>query len=486
VRPHEKHKFRREASSWSRQVKRALSDIMPILEAGSVRNPLRSSYKALLSKPAAFGSLIPIVTVLNAVVGMWLPKFMEPRLFGEYSLIVTLFSYGLIFDLGVSQVIDRRIPAYLGSAQGDMARKIGDRLLWVRLGVGVIALASVALVLTTLAIEERLPFSLIAGLLAALAGLADMIALGPVCIYRARSERRDYAVRIAILLSGLIFARVGGVVAGGLIGCFAALSFWYIGCAIWFHQYMPLKSGERPGFREAASLIAFGTPFFVTAFLWAFYVTGNRWFASFLIPDDQFGQFAFSANIFSLLVGAAGGFSAFYYPKMAERIANTHAYAVSSMLNADLRALLIITFCVTGVGITLAGFLIHMIYPLYADGIGTARIILIAVPPMVLASWLMPVSQSAGKWPLVDGLLIYPLATGILGCAIFVLYSHFGEAGAAWASTVSALPLVGMQLLVLCHAKILRVCHAISLFGISLGGCVALGLLVTEISSWTA
>jgi O-antigen/teichoic acid export membrane protein len=454
-----------------------MSDAVRTFEGSEIR----PSPKGFLSRPLVFGSLIPVVTLLNAVVGMVLPQMMQPREFGEYSLVVTLFNYGLIFDLGISQVIDRRIPAYLGSGQANMAREIGDRLLWLRLAVGIGAFVLTGLGLMLLALEHMLPFSLAAGMFAALAGLADMVALGPVCIYRARTLRRDYAIRIAILLSGLIFARLGGLMAGGLVGCFAAMAVWYVACAFLFHRHMPLRAADRPRISEGMSLIAYGIPFFATAFIWAFYVTGNRWIASFLIEPDQFGQFAFSANVFSLLVGAAGGFSAFYYPKMAERIAGSARYAVSGVITRDLAALNVVTTCIMAVAIALAGFLIHLIYPQYFVGVGTARIILMAVPSMILASWLMPISLSAGHKPLVDGLVIYPLATVILGAAIVFLYRAYGDEGAALASTVSALPLIAMQLMVLRHARILKSRDCLILFATSLIGCVALGLLVWRI-----
>ncbi len=428
-----------------------------------------------------FGSLIPAVTLLNAIVGILLPQMMEPRTFGEYSLVVTLFNYGLIFDLGMSQLVDRRIPAYLGAGQPELAMRAGDRIAWLRLGIGVFTFLLTGLILVTLAGGHALPFSLAAGLLAALAGLADMVALGPACVHRARSERQEYAIRIAILLSGLIFARLGGLLAGGLAGCFAALAVWYITCAFLFHGYMPLKLAERPALREALALIRQGLPFFAASFIWAFYVTGNRWIASFLIAPDQFGQFAFSANVFSLVVGAAGGFSAFYYPKIAERIARSERYAVSGRLTGDLCRLMGVMAGLMATGIVLMGFLIGVIYPKYLDGIETTRIILVAIPPMVLASWLMPVSLSTGDRPLVDGLIFYPLATFILGAAIWFLHQRYGAAGVAWASTVSALPLVALQLTALCHGGILRARDALILFGVSVGSCLTLGLLAWRI-----
>ncbi|MGD0432063.1 MAG: hypothetical protein ABSA58_13320 [Acetobacteraceae bacterium] len=459
-----------------------MSEAVPALKGKSLNTQTRLSSKGLLSKPAVFGSLIPIVTLLNAAVGMLLPKMMEPRVFGEYALVITLMNYGLIFDLGGSQVIDRRVLAYLGTGRADLARSIGERLLWLRLGIAVVVFLLTSVALATLAMANVLPFRLSGGLLASLAGLADMVALGPVYIYRARSQRRDYAIGTAILLSGLIFARLGGLVAAGLTGCLAALAVWYVTCAFLFHRDMPLKASERPSVREAMSLIGDGLPFFLTVFIWSFYVTGNRWIASFLIAPDQFGLFAFSANIFSLLVGAVGGLSAFYYPKIVERIVGSGPYALSGVLTRDLCGLVGVVTCVMGVGVVLAGFLISVIYPSYHDGIETARIILVAVPPMALASWLLPLSLIAGNRPLVDGLVIYPLANAILGVSIYFLYRRFGDVGAAWASTISVLPLNAMQLLMLRHARILRTQDTIILFGVSLAACVILGLFAWRVS----
>ncbi|MGD0432369.1 MAG: hypothetical protein ABSA58_14890 [Acetobacteraceae bacterium] len=401
---------------------------------------------------------------------------MEPRIFGEYALVITLFNYGLIFDLGISQVIDRRVLAYLGSGRPDMARSIGDRLLWLRLAVAVIAFPLTSLALTILAMEKELPFSLSAGLLAALAGLAYMLALGPIYIYRARSQRRDYAIGDFILSLGLIFIRLGGLIIAGVTGCLAALATWYVACAVLFHRHMPLKASERPSFRDGASLVGSGIPFFATVFIWSFYVTENRWVASFLIAPDQFGLFAFSANVFSLLVGTAGSLSAFYYPKIVERICGSASYALSRVLIRDLCGLVGIVTIVMGAGILLAGFLIGVIYPPYRQGIDTVRIILVAVPPMALAAWLLPLSLTAGNRPLVDGLVIYPLATVILGSSIYILYHRYGDEGAAWASTIGAFPLNAMQLMMLRHVKILRTWHALILFATTLAASVLLGL----------
>ncbi len=438
----------------------------------------RPGAASLLSRPVVFGSLIPLVTLLNALTGMVLPTLMAPRAFGEYSLVVTLFQYGLIFDLGASQLADRWIPPLLAARRLDEAEAVGQRLLWLRLYIALATYGVAALILTSLAEFRALPFGLGAGLLSALAGIFYMAALGPSCVWRARSARRNYAVSIATLSFGLVVARLGGLVVGGLLGCFGALALWYLAFGGLFHLRMPPRPVLRPSLTEAAWLVVRGIPFFATSFIWAFYLTANRWFAAMLIEPDRFGQFAFSANIFALIVGAAGGFSAFYYPRIAELLAAGVAHSVSRRLAADCARLVGGTAALMAVGIVLAGVLIGTIYPLYLQGVASARILLVAVPPLVLASWLMPVSLSGGHCPWIDGVVVYPVATTLLGAAVFGLCRLAGSEGAAWASTVSALPLVAMQLAVLAHARILSAGDAAKLLGLTLASCGALAVLL--------
>ncbi|MDT7953586.1 MAG: hypothetical protein RQ966_18965 [Acetobacteraceae bacterium] len=450
---------------------------------GEVRQQGRRSAIGLLSRPAVFGSLVPLVTALNALVGLVLPMLMAPSQFGEYALVVTLFQYGLIFDLGASQLIDRWIPAHLGTNQPDAAERVGQRLLWLRLYIAATAYAVTALVLVALAARQELPFSLGTGLLSALAGILYMAALGPACLYRAHSARRNYAISIAALSFGLVAARLGGMLAGGTLGCFAALALWYLVFAGVVHLRMPPRLAERPSLAEAASLAARGLPLFATSFVWAFYVTANRWFASRLIAPGAFGQFAFGANIFALIVGTAAGFSAFYYPRITARLAGSAPFALSRRLTADCSKLVTGVTAVMVPGILLAGTLIGLVYPAYVHGVATARILLVAAPPVVLASWLMPISLSSGRRPWVDGIIVYPVATALLGAATYGLFQVLGVAGAAWASSASGVPLIAMQLALLHHAGIFRSRHAAALLAVTVAASGALACLVWVVSS---
>jgi len=422
---------------------------------------------AFLSRPLVYGTFLPAISLLNALVGMLLPMLMTPHVFGEYALAVTLFQYGLIFDCGAGQLADRWIPPAFARGQFDEVERLGQRLLWVRLYIGTVLFVTAIVGLTALEALDQLPFGFWAGVLSASAGIFYMVALGPGFIYRALSKRRNYALAIGILSFGLVFARPFGLFAGGLTGCFFALALWYLAFAFLFHWQMPPRLKTRPSPVEAASSVVLGLPFFATSFVWAFYLTANRWFASRLMEPGIFGHFAFSTNIYTLLIGAIGGLSAFYYPRIVGRIAHEDKFALSQVITVDCGKLTFAVGGIVAIGIILATPLLALIYPQYYESVSTVRMLLAAVPATVLVAWLLPISLSAGQRPWIDGLLIYPAATAILYVAIRVLFQRFGDIGAAAASTASALPLLGMLLVQLRHTRILSTGAAAALMGIT-------------------
>jgi O-antigen/teichoic acid export membrane protein len=420
-----------------------------------------------LSRPMVYGSLIPVVILLNALVGMLLPTMMTPRVFGEYSLAVTLFQYGLIFDSGTGQLIDRWLPPALARGEFAHAERLGQRLMWVRLYIGVAVFAVAGTILIGLAVMGRLPFGLGAGLLSAGAGILYMLALGPGFIYRAHSARRNYAVTSVILSLGLVIARPAGLLAGGVIGCFLALTAWYLASACLYYWRTALRLSFRPPTSEVLSLAVQGIPFFATSFIWAFYVTANRWFASRLMDPGEFGHFAFGTNIFSLLIGAAAGLNAFYYPRIVGRIANEGRFALSRQLTIDFTKVMLAIGAVIGVGIILTPFLLKLIYPQYYQSVNMVRILLAAVPLMVLVAWIMPISLSSGHRPWIDGVLVYPIATAILFIAIHSLTKYYGNEGTAAASIISAFPLAAMLLVQLRLTHILKTSAVMILLGVA-------------------
>jgi O-antigen/teichoic acid export membrane protein len=455
------------------------------LAACSVANASRRSLRGigkierarrLLSQPAVYGSLIPGISGLNAVAGLAVPMLTTPTVFAQYALVVTFFQYGLIFDLGASQLADRVVPALLGRGEDVAAETFGQQLLWFRMLVAAGTLTLVAVGIAGFAAAGRLPFDPAAGLLSAFAGLAYMVALGPACIYRARSDRRNYAVSIAALSAGLAVARIGGLALGGIIGCFVALAVWYSAFAGLFMRLMPPQPALRPTSAQISGFAARGSPLFVTSFLWAFYLTANRWIASGVVVSDDFVLFAFGTNILTLLVGALGGLSALWYPAILEAFAR-EGRSTSRRVARDLILLVAAATLLSAAAAAAAGLGIDLLFPHFIASVTTVRVFLAAVPVLALSSWLMPMSLSAGRRPWIDGVVLYPVALAVLAAAIALLYASFGVRGAAWASAGSALVLTAMQLFLIVDAGVLSVRQSASLLTMISVATAALTLL---------
>jgi O-antigen/teichoic acid export membrane protein len=453
----------------------ASGSVSGVGEARFATGPRTARVRELLSRPALYGSLIPAVSLANAVAGLIVPMLITPAVFAQYALVVTFFQYGLIFDLGASQLADRVLPALFGRGEAGEADSFGQHLLWFRIAVSLASFVTVAAGMASFAAAGRLPFDLGAGLLSAVAGLNYMVALGPACIYRARSQRRNYAVSVAVLSFGLVVARTGGLALGGIDGCFLALAMWYLGFAALFIRLMPPRAASRPSLHQLRALAGRGSPLFATSFLWAFYVTANRWIASAVISTDDFVAFAFGANILTLLVGALGGLSALWYPAKLEAFAREGR---SSSRMAHELALLIGGAAVLAVcGAVAARFGIGLLFPQFNESIPTVRMFLAAMPVVALASWLMPVSLSVGRRPWIEGLILYPVATAALGVGIPLGYAAFGVEGAALASAASGLLLSAMQLVLLVDAGVLSVRESAALEAVAGLATVCLGLL---------
>jgi O-antigen/teichoic acid export membrane protein len=331
---------------------------------------------------------------------------------------------------------------------------IGQQLLWVRIYIAVALAAAAFAILIGLDGWHVLPFRLVDALLSAGAGLLYMTALGPGFIYRANSDRWRYALAGSLLSLGLIIARPLGLLAGGVTGCFLALAFWYLLFTAVYYGKMPPRIENRPDFRRTIAVIVDGLPLFSASFIWAFYLTANRWLGARLMSSSEFGHFAFATNAYSLLVGAFGAYSAFYYPRIARRLAAEPPGAVSRTICIDCTLLTLASGVIVAFGIIVAGPVLAAVYPKYSASVSALQILLAAIPAMSLASWLLPLSLSAGRRPWVDGLIVYPAATVFLFIATWWLADRMGTEGIALASVVASLPLVAMQLIQLCHADV--------------------------------
>ena len=433
------------------------------------------------SRPLLLVAAMPGLSMVNAAVGLVLPGLLGPASFGEYALATTMFQYGLIFDLGISQVIDRRIPVL----SGPEAEAFTNLALWGRLLIAAITAAVGILLLTALSVAGALPFGLDAGILSLLAGLAFMLALGPMSVDRAASRREAFAHASAASGIVLAAARPLGIVVGGISGSFVCLLLGYAAIAAAVTRRHPVHR-PLPSARALARLVAQGVPLFATSFIWAFYMTANRWVVSLVAQPLELGHFAFGSNIVSLLVGTLGALSQFYYPAVVSRVAAGGRFCASRAVSRDLSLLALALAVICAAGIVVGPWAIRLAYPGFAGSEAPVRIMLAAVPSLVVSSWLMPLSLSTAARPWIDGALCYPAALVLLLAGTYAGLRLDGIAGAGWGLVASAPALLLFQLGVLRLGSLLTGRGALAVLLATLSSTAALAALAIRITPlWT-
>jgi len=429
-----------------------------------------------------FYATMPALSALNAGVGLLLPMLLAPVAFGHYALVVTLFQYGLVFDFGLSQLTDRLVPKMLAAGDASALRRFRQGVLWTRLYIAVFLLVGGAV--AAVAMHYRTSgFPAGAAWLSLAAGVGFMVVLGPGSFYRAASERAAFGrINIAAMLI-LAIARPVGLVLGGITGVFAMLGVAYAVLAGWVQAGMPVVWSARPAPRAAFALIRQGLPLFLTSFVWAFYLTANRWVVSGLVAgspagDLELGHFAFGSNVVTLIIGAVGALAQFYYPRIVTRCASGGAYAVSSVIRRDFCLLGLTMGMITLVGMVAGPPLIGVLYPKFLASVPVVLLLMLAVPSLVVAAWLMPLSLSTAERPWREGLVVYPTALLIQLAVTRAGYELNGITGAALGLVASALPLLMLQLWVLHRACLLRWRDAASILAVCAAVTMVSSLLV--------
>jgi O-antigen/teichoic acid export membrane protein len=433
---------------------------------------LRRLFRRRAGRALLYG-LTPALSGLNALVGLMLPALLGPVAFGQYALAVTLFQYGLIFDFGVAQLIDRRVPVLLAAGRRHDLAAFVNAMLWLRLYIAGMSMLAGGLALAGLATWDRLPFGLASGVLSLGAGLAFMVALGPVGVHRASSDREGFAVSNGALMAILAVARPVGVVLDGVAGCFAALAACYAAAAGVMQWHMPPRAADRLRLAAVPAILAQSAPLFVTSLIWAFYMTANRWVVSLDAPQMELGYFAFGSNVVYLIVGSIGVLAPFYYPAMTSALAIGVDFCVSRRLLRDMTGLVALIGAATLAGILVGPYFVELLYPKFAGSAAVMRLLLVAVPALGLATWLMPLALSVARRPWVQGLLVYLLALAVLMAVTHAGYARGGITGAAFGLSASAIPLVGLQLAALRAGHVVTGRHAALLFA-TVSACTAL------------
>jgi O-antigen/teichoic acid export membrane protein len=442
---------------------------LQFLGATSVRRTLatitglRQSLGA--ASPTAFvlyGSL-PVLTVMGALVSLIIPRVLGPAQFGQYSLVEALFRYGVTFDLGLSLLVDRRLPALRATVGERELSAFSTTILWFRLYIAFAAVALGALVLLLLSIADALPFRWALGMTALTAGVLGMLVFGPTSIERALSHRRNFAILYAGGLTVLSLGRLVGVLTGGVMGCFAVMGACYFALTVYSHWGI-LHSREQADAISARASFRESVPLFLTTYAYTLTITSNRWVVASRADPDSFGHFAFGTSVITLLVGVVGGMAQLWYPFLARQLAMGEAAFVSRRVLRDMGGLAIAAAIISMMGVWLSPWLISLIYPKFGSSLGVIRIILASFPAATITAWLLPLALATGARPWLDGVLLYFAALVLLVATTEAGFQMGGIPGASWGLIVSMPCVVGLQLWRLHGRHVMRWRDAIMLF----------------------
>jgi O-antigen/teichoic acid export membrane protein len=324
----------------------------------SVRALRHASALRWLSHPSAYAVGILLLSGLSAGTSIVAPRFLGPAAFGTFTLLLSLFQYASKTDLGLSQLADRKIATGRG-AEADCAANI----LRSRLIIGFFVLGVVVPVAMSVAwITGKLP--VVGTALALAAGGTFMIANGPVTVFRASSKVWEFTVTALLLQAGLTVPRLAGLVLGGVTGCFAALALWYGALAgLLARTAAPAAASPAP----FLPMLRLALPLFAFNASWEIYLSANRWISAGLSTAEDFGLFAFGANLAFTGIGVLATFAQVRYPKILTEIGKNPHGSCSSLVEREVLLLCLVLSGGVALAIVATGPMIELAFPRFLN-----------------------------------------------------------------------------------------------------------------------
>lgn len=420
-------------------------------------------------RPAAYALGSPILSILGAGTMVAAPWLLAPSAFGAFSLLSSLQQFAGRTDLGLSQLADRDLAG--GGSDPDRARAI-LRARWILGAVGLVTIMPAA-VLWAWASGRLSPLDTA---LALFAGIAGMVAVGPVTIHRAQGQIREFTALSLFLQAGMTAPRLGGLLLGGVTGCFAAMTAWLAMGAVLAPPARPLGVVS-----PVLPLVRAALPMFAFSWLWFSYLLANRWLSSLLSEPTEFGLFAFGANLYFTALGILASVAQLRYPAV---LAGARLAACPRRRAGIAREAI---FLALALGATVACLIpcvvpvVDWAFPRYQGGEVAAAILGIACVPVGIAAWYMPVAVALTRSPVAEAARTLGPAFAMLGIGMALGDAWAGIDGQAWGCVVSGLTLLAGLVATLRRLGILDGAGGLRLMAVTSVACLFLAGLVLAI-----
>lgn len=299
-----------------------------------------------------------------------------------------------------------------------------------------------------------------------------MAAVGPIAFYRARSDTYSFTYTTLLVQFGMTLPRLGGLLAGGVIGCVLTLSAWYGSLAAWFCARDPVVTMRLPAIDTMRRLCQAGLPLFVYGNLWTLYLLAPRWFSAKLSSASDAGLFAFGSNLIYIGCVVVTAISQVYYPR---HLTNSNQYAL-------LREMIIL-FVLASMGVLLSSPLCYygvaLAFPKFAGAAASTAAILIGAIPIALVAWIIPMIIALSARPIREATIT---VAGSIALLLVLMWAgnHFASIiGESWGCALSAFSLLVVMIRHLRYHHMIKTSRAVALcFGV-------LGVMVVAVAEWS-
>lgn len=449
----------------------------------------REGAQTWLDTPLLYAAGAPLMSILGAVTTLLAPMLLDPVAYGSFALLMVLFQNASAFDLGLSQLSDKM----LATDGLIMAAKVEEfvQARWlIAMGAGAVLfpLASLVAVLDG-------HFTPAGAAIAIGAGLAMMIANGPVIAFRSMARIREFTLSALLLQAGLTLPRLVGLVAGGVHGCFAVLGLWFGSAALVLAPPRRLTRGQAAA---TGRLVRAGLPFFAFSGMWLVYMLAGRWTSSFLSDHHDFGLFAFGANLSFIAVVLLGSIAQVRYPKVIVALHRSREDG-SAMFGRDIVRLACGLSLLVALGAACAGTAIEILFPAFVEAHAATIVIGASCIPLGIVAWTVPVAIAFSRAPARDSIAVFAPALAALVVGMAIGDTVNGIVGQSWACVGAAFLLAGTLSRYMARIGVLapRECRRVLLslvgiLGAILGVCVTAGRLdpahgaeMPDLARWT-
>lgn len=414
-----------------------------------------------LGRRAAYTLGAPVLTLAGAAATVVAPLLLDPARFGDYVLLLSVFQYAAALDFGLSQLADKTLAGRGGEGSASVAE-----LVWARLAVAVCALLLAVPLSFALA---RPGGELTEGnlIIAATGGVAFMLSNGPVALYRAGSQLWEFTFAALSMQAGLSVPRLAGLVLGGVTGCYAALAAFYALTAALLNQPFAAALRQRSSVRGVARTLGAALPLFAFSALWLLYLTANRWVSSALSDAQEFGLFAFGANLVAVGIGVLSTIGQVHYPK---HLAKAGEEGAQTRLGLELLRLVGVAAAGTAAGVLACRYAVPVIFLQFAAAAAPSAALMTSGVPLGLAGWLMPLVVAASGRPWRDASAVFAVSFGALGTGMAAGHALGGVVGQAWGCALASLVPPAVQLGLLVRVGMLGRARAVGVFAAAAGG----------------